>query len=104
MSRTVSVKPIATLIEQCSQCGLWFEFLHPGVGGRDMCSVCIRLACHGGGSRGRGRGCASGRRVDSREPAKAASRWNRPGDLRSRHQASRRGPYRRRRCRRLNPV
>jgi hypothetical protein len=43
MSRTVSVKPIATLTERCSQCGLWFEFLHPGVGGRDMCSVCIRL-------------------------------------------------------------
>jgi hypothetical protein len=30
MSRTVSVKPITTLTEQCSQCGLWFEFLHPG--------------------------------------------------------------------------
>jgi hypothetical protein len=43
MSRTVSVKPIATLTEQCSQCGLWFEFLHPGAGGRDLCSVCIRL-------------------------------------------------------------
>ena len=43
MSRTVSVKPIARLTEQCSQCGLWFEFLHPGAGGRDLCSVCIRL-------------------------------------------------------------
>jgi hypothetical protein len=38
MSRTVSVKPIATLTEQCSECGLWFEFLHPGAGGRDLCS------------------------------------------------------------------
>jgi hypothetical protein len=43
MSRTVSVKPIATLTEQCSQCGLWFEFLHPGADRRDLCSVCIRL-------------------------------------------------------------
>jgi hypothetical protein len=30
MSLTVSVKPTATLTEHCSQCGLWFEFLHPG--------------------------------------------------------------------------
>jgi hypothetical protein len=43
MSRTVSVKPIATLTEQCDQCRVWFEFLHPGAGGRDLCSVCIRL-------------------------------------------------------------
>jgi hypothetical protein len=42
-SRTVSVKPIATLTEQCSQCGLWFEFTHLGADGRFLCSVCIRL-------------------------------------------------------------
>jgi hypothetical protein len=43
MSRTVSVKPIATLTEQCSQCGLWFEFLHPGAGGRFLCRTCLML-------------------------------------------------------------
>jgi hypothetical protein len=43
MSRTVSMKPIATLTEQCSQCGLWFEFLHPGPDRRDLCSMCTRL-------------------------------------------------------------
>jgi hypothetical protein len=43
MTRTVSVKPIATLTEQCGQCGLWFEFTHPSADGRFLCSVCIRL-------------------------------------------------------------
>jgi hypothetical protein len=43
MSRTVSVKPIATLTEQCSQCGLWFEFVHPAEDGRYLCSVCAAL-------------------------------------------------------------
>jgi hypothetical protein len=43
MSRTVSVKPIATLTEQCDSCGLWFEYLHPSPGGHFLCSVCIRL-------------------------------------------------------------
>jgi hypothetical protein len=43
MSRTVSVKPIATLTEQCGQCGLWVAFVHPAEDGRYLCSVCIRL-------------------------------------------------------------
>jgi hypothetical protein len=43
MSRTVSVKPIATRSEQCSQCGLWFEFLHPGAGVRFLCKLCLAL-------------------------------------------------------------
>jgi hypothetical protein len=43
MSRTVSVKPIATLTEQCSQCGLWFEFLHPSADGRFLCRMCLTL-------------------------------------------------------------
>jgi hypothetical protein len=41
MSRTVSV--MATLTEQCSQCGLWFEFLHPGADGRFLCRTCFTL-------------------------------------------------------------
>ena len=43
MRSTVSVKPIATLTEQCSQCGLWFEFLHPSADGRFMCRMCLAL-------------------------------------------------------------
>jgi len=43
MSRTVSVKPIATLTEQCGECGLWVAFVHPAEDGRYLCSVCIRL-------------------------------------------------------------
>jgi hypothetical protein len=39
----VSAKETRTNTEQCDSCGLWFEFLHPSAGGRDLCSVCVRL-------------------------------------------------------------
>jgi hypothetical protein len=39
----VSAKETRTNTEQCDSYGLWFEFLHPSAGGRDLCSVCIRL-------------------------------------------------------------
>jgi hypothetical protein len=43
MSRTVSVKPTATLSEQCSQCALFFQWLHASADGRFLCAVYVRL-------------------------------------------------------------
>jgi hypothetical protein len=40
---TVSAKETSTHTERCDQCRLWFEFLHPGAGGRFLCAMCIRL-------------------------------------------------------------
>jgi hypothetical protein len=42
--RTVSTKPTGTLTEQCDRCGLFFQWLHPGPGGRFLCRVCTALA------------------------------------------------------------
>jgi hypothetical protein len=44
MSRTVSTKQTTVLSEQCSQCRLWFQYLHPAADGRRfLCAVCVRL-------------------------------------------------------------
>jgi hypothetical protein len=43
MRRTVSTRETGTLTERCDQCRLWFEFLHPGAGGRFLCRMCLEL-------------------------------------------------------------
>jgi hypothetical protein len=48
--RSVSMRQTGTLTERCDQCRLWFEFLHPGAGGRFLCRVCLELE---GGNRAR---------------------------------------------------
>jgi hypothetical protein len=42
--RTVSVRKTAKLASRCDRCGLWFEFLHPGTGGRYLCRMSLELS------------------------------------------------------------
>jgi hypothetical protein len=60
--RTVSVKPTATLSEQCDRCHLWFAYVHAASDGRSLCSICVRLE-PGNRSSGRTVQVAAGRAV-----------------------------------------
>jgi hypothetical protein len=37
---TVSTKQTERHGSRCDACGLWFQYLHPGAGGRFLCSMC----------------------------------------------------------------
>jgi hypothetical protein len=51
MSRTVSTKQTSTHTSRCDECGLWFESVHFGPGGRYLCRMCLDLE---GGNRSSG--------------------------------------------------
>jgi hypothetical protein len=44
MKRTVSHKETGTLTDRCASCGLFYEYLHVGASGRDLCRLCLELA------------------------------------------------------------
>jgi hypothetical protein len=95
MSRTVSVKPMAMLTEQCSQCGVWFEFLHLGADGRLLCRTCLTLpdVPHAGGAGPGKAGSAARAGMDRRGPGRGSDTSGPPalGDPMSEIDPRRRG-------------